>query len=194
MCAALLTALLMMALPALALAAQPDIVGVASVIDGDTIDIHGVRIRFLGIDAPEGRQQCQHRDGTAWRCGQQASFALSDHIGRATITCRPQNKDRYGRTVATCFKDAEDLNRWMVANGWAVAYRQYSKAYIAVEDAARRSQINIWAGTFDMPWDWRAKCRNVKSRATLTPPLKPFIALIVLQNIEISGVAFRVQS
>ena len=156
--ATLLTGLLMMASPALA--AQKDIVGVASVIVGDTIDIHGIRIRFLGIDAPEGRQQCQHRDGSAWRCGQQASIALSYQIGRVTITCRPQNKDRYGRTVATCFKGTEDLNRWMVTNGWAVAYRQYSKAYIADEGAARRSQINIWAGTFDMPWDWRARRRN----------------------------------
>lgn len=156
--ASLMAGLLLMTSPALA--AQKDIVGVASVIDGDTIDIHGVRIRFLGVDAPEGRQQCQHRDGSSWRCGQQASFALSDRIGRATITCRAQNKDRYGRTVATCFKGTEDLNRWMVSNGWAVAYRQFSRAYIADEDAARRSQINIWAGTFDMPWDWRARRRN----------------------------------
>ena len=61
---------------------------------------------------------------------------------------------------AICFKGDEDLNRWMVANGWAVAYRRYSEDYVADEDAARRSRTNIWSGDFDMPWDWRAQRRS----------------------------------
>jgi endonuclease YncB( thermonuclease family) len=63
-------------------------------------------------------------------------------------------------TVAICFKGNDDLNRWMVANGWAVAYRRYSVDYVADEDAARQSRINIWSGDFDMPWDWRARRPN----------------------------------
>jgi endonuclease YncB( thermonuclease family) len=55
------------------------------------------------------------------------------------------------------FKGAEDLNRWMVANGWAVAYRRYSVDYVADEDAARRKRINMWSGDFEMPWDRRAQ-------------------------------------
>ena len=61
-----------------------DLPGVASVIDGDTIEIHGKRIRLNGIDAPESGQRCQNARGTAWRCGQQAALALSDRIGRRT--------------------------------------------------------------------------------------------------------------
>lgn len=106
--------------------AQQTLVGTASVIDGDTIEVHGVRIRMHGIDAPESRQECVRADGTSWRCGQQAALALSDRIGRATVRCEPRDHDRYGRVVAVCFKGAEDLDRWMVANGWAVAYRKYS--------------------------------------------------------------------
>ena len=141
-------------------AAQDRIIGVASVIDGDTIEIHGQRIRLFGIDAPESSQLCMRASGERWRCGQRASFALADRIGRASVSCRPRDLDRYGRVVAVCFKGNEDLNRWMVANGWAAAYRRYSGAYVAEEDAVRRGRVNIWSGAFEMPWDWRAQHRD----------------------------------
>jgi endonuclease YncB( thermonuclease family) len=137
--------------------AQSFIVGIASVIDGDTIEIHGQRIRLFGIDAPEGSQFCMRPNGERWRCGQQASFALADRIGRAIVRCEHRDTDRYERVVAVCFKGGEELNRWMVANGWAVAFRRYSLDYVAYEDAARRKRTNIWSGEFDMPWDWRAQ-------------------------------------
>ena len=147
-----------------ATAAEPrQIIGVASVIDGDTIEIHGQRIRLFGVDAPESSQLCVQPTGERWRCGQQASFALADRIGRAAVTCQPRDLDRYGRVVAVCFKGSEDLNRWMVANGWAVAFRRYSVDYVADEAGAHRKQINIWSGSFDMPWDWRAH-HNRRSR------------------------------
>ena len=135
--------------------AQTPIIGIASVIDGDTIEIHGQRIRLFGIDAPESRQLCVRPTGKRWRCGKQASFALADHIGRVTVRCEQRDIDRYHRVVAVCFRDAEALNRWMVANGWAVAYRRYSLDYVTDEDTARRNRTNIWSGEFDMPWDWR---------------------------------------
>jgi endonuclease YncB( thermonuclease family) len=58
--------------------------------------------------------------------------------------------------VAVCFKGNEDLSRWMVSNGWAVSFRRYSVDYVADEDAARRSHVNIWSGHFDMPWECNA--------------------------------------
>lgn len=137
--------------------AQQSIVGVASVVDGDTIEVHGARIRMHGIDAPESRQECIRADGTSWRCGQQAALALSDRIGRATIRCEPRDRDRYGRVVAVCFKGTEDLNRWMVATGWVVAYRKYSLDYVADEERAKRAKLGIWSGSFEMPWAWRAR-------------------------------------
>jgi len=145
----------LLALISLPAQAGEPIVGTASVIDGDTIEIHGTRIRLHGIDAPESRQECARPDGTSWRCGQQAALALSDRIGRSTVDCKPHSRDRYGRTIAICFKGTEDLNRWMVASGWAVAYRKYALDYVVDEEQARLAKVGLWAGTFDMPWDWR---------------------------------------
>ena len=139
-----------------ALAAEP-LVGTASVVDGDTIEIHGQRIRFHGIDAPESRQECTRSDGAIWRCGQQAALALSDRIDRSIVRCDPRDRDRYGRIIAICFKGSEDLNRWMVASGWAVAYRKYSLDYVAVEERAHLAKAGIWSGTFEMPWNWRSQ-------------------------------------
>ncbi len=151
---------LALALQSLPVAAEGPIEGTASVIDGDTIEIHGQRIRLHGIDAPESRQLCVLPTGKKWRCGQAAALALSDHIGRATIRCEPRDHDRYRRVVAVCFKGEDDLNRWMAANGWAVAYRNYSLDYVVDEDHARVAQLNIWSGRFEMPWDWRASRRS----------------------------------
>ena len=141
-----------------AIAAEP-ITGVASVIDGDTIEIHGERIRLDAIDAPESRQLCRQSDGTPWRCGQKSALALSDILGRAIIRCEPRGHDRYRRVLAVCSKRGIHLHAWMVEQGWAVEFRKYGLDYVTQEDEARLNHRGIWAGTFDMPWDWRASKR-----------------------------------
>lgn len=132
-----------------------DIVGVASVIDGDTINIHGQRIRLHGIDAPESAQLCRSTEGKEYRCGQHAALALSDKIGKKTVTCRQKDVDRYQRIVATCSIKDIDLNGWMVSQGHALAYQQYSKDYVELENQAKVGKVGIWQGEFDAPWDWR---------------------------------------
>lgn len=134
--------------------------GVASVIDGDTVEIRGTRIRLHGIDAPESRQLCTRPSGQSWRCGQQAALALSDRIGRRSVSCVARDTDRYGRIIAVCSQDGIDLNAWMVAEGWAVAYRRYSLDYASAETEAQSTGRNIWSGTFVMPWDWRRGARS----------------------------------
>ena len=152
--ALLLLTVALLSLPVLA--AEP-LVGTASVIDGDTIEIHGARIRLEATDAIESSQRCVLPDGRAWRCGRDSAFALAGKIDRCPVTCEVSGRDRYGRLVATCYVGREDLNAWMVRNGWAVAYRRYGRQYIDEEDAARRERRGIWASNFEMPWDWRRR-------------------------------------
>jgi endonuclease YncB( thermonuclease family) len=86
--------------------------GQASVIDGDTIEIRGPRIRLYGIDAPEGAQLC-YRDGAPRPCGRRAAFALADFIGSRRVSCQQRDRDRYGRIVAVCVTGGDDLSAWM---------------------------------------------------------------------------------
>jgi endonuclease YncB( thermonuclease family) len=143
------------------------IVGHASVIDGDTIEIHGQRIRFHGIDAPESGQSC-----TVWgkgtRCGRNAALALSGKINNRTVQCEQKDIDRYKRIIAVCRAGGEDLNGWMVAKGWAQAYRRYSLDYLKQEDTASRSKVGIWQGEFIAPWDWR-RGKRLEPKQTQQP-------------------------
>lgn len=132
-----------------------EIVGVASIIDGDTNEIHGVRIRLHAIDTPESSQTCRQRDGTVWRCGRAAALALSDLLGRRTVGCWERDQDRYGRIVAVCAVQGEDLGAWLVRRGLALAYRRYSLDYVKDEDSARAAGAGMWAGDFIQPWKWR---------------------------------------
>ncbi len=135
------------------------LVGRAKVIDGDSLDLGGTQIRLFGIDAPEGRQTCRNAEGRDYRCGRAATAALRRLVGRSVVRCEPRDIDGYGRTVAVCFKDGIDLNGWMVENGWAVAYRHYSRDYVAAEERARARRLGIWAGSFEEPWRWRRENR-----------------------------------
>ena len=134
-----------------------DLVGRASVIDGDTIEIQGKRIRLHGIDAPESAQTCE-RNGKPWRCGQAAALALSDWLGAAAVTCRQTDTDRYKRIVARCSKTGQDVGGWLVGNGWALDWPRYSGgAYAAAQDDAKRGGRGIWAASFQVPWEWRLR-------------------------------------
>jgi endonuclease YncB( thermonuclease family) len=153
----LLAALLLITLPALAATDVERISGSPRIVDGDTLVIDGTRIRLHGIDTPEAKQTCQ-RDGIDWLCGQEASKALRDYVGGAELRCERIDTDRYGRMVAKCFMpNGIDIGEWMVSNGWALAYRSYSKEYMDEESAAEAAERGLWAGEFVEPWVWRRR-------------------------------------
>ena len=133
---------------------RADVSGRARVIDGDSLKIGGTRVRLFGIDAPERGQSCQ-TGGELWICGGLARVRLEERISGRKVVCEEKDRDRYGRIVAVCRAGGEDLNAWMVSEGWALAYRRYSEAYVDVEAGAKAARLGVWRGEFVAPWDWR---------------------------------------
>ena len=140
-----------------------EIIGVPKVVDGDTIHIKSYKIRLEGIDAPEMRQKCKksylqiiflnfQKD---YYCGQISKKKLIQKIGNEPVKCILSGKDRYKRYLGKCLKGKINLNRWMVRNGYAIAYRKYSKLYILDENYAREEKLGMWKGSFIKPEKWR---------------------------------------
>lgn len=161
-------ALAISVLPALT-ARAGDIVGQASVIDGDTIEIHGQRIRLWGIDAPESTQLCRNDDSDLYQCGRAAATALAGLFWaiKRPVTCSPVDRDQYGRTVATCAlgTPGPDIGHWLVTNGHALDWPKYSKGkYEDAQRGAEKAGRGIWTGSFVEPWQYRA-CVKAGGRA-----------------------------
>lgn len=132
------------------------VTGYATVIDGDTLQINGLKFRLYGIDAPESKQTCQ-RKSHVYSCGQEATLALESLVLNQLVTCEKEDIDKYNRIVAICRVGEKELNKLMVANGYAVSYRQYTGRYIVDEMKARLNEAGIWSGSFEMPWEYRHK-------------------------------------
>lgn len=167
--------LFLIALPA---AADPS--GTLRVIDGDTFDIGGVTVRLFGVDAPEQDQSCATADGDPWPCGSWAAAEVRARFDGADVTCDAIETDRYGRIVARCFADGEDIADSIVTAGLALAYRDYSWDYDLAEKSAQIAGVGLWSGSFQTPADWRAAQR--------APAAQPVTGdCIIKGNISDSG-------
>ena len=132
----LLTFMLLLALPCWA---------EVRVVDGDSLEEDGVRIRLDGIDAPEFFQICQDARGNDYECGQEAKQHLADLIGEYNMRCECLPKpDKYNRKTCECFAGGFSLNRTMVQDGYARIYR--SKRFAAEEEEAKLHHRGIWRG------------------------------------------------
>ncbi|MDX8455975.1 thermonuclease family protein [Mesorhizobium sp. VK9D] len=135
------------------------IAGVASVIDGDTIEIHGQRVRFNGIDAPEGKQYCDDAKGFEYPCGRRSAEALDSFLAASRpVQCTFVTWDRYHRYVGDCRRaDGASVAAWMVEKGQALDWPRYSHgAYAEQQAKAEAAKVGLWVGNFQAPWDWRS--------------------------------------
>lgn len=132
--------------------------GPPTILDADTVKMDGETLRFKHVDAPETKQLCQDADGYDYECGVVATNALKTKIGDSPIRCVVVEKRKtYGRFLVECSLGELALGQWLVANGYALAYRQYSTRYVEEEDEAKAAKRGIWSGTFMPPWEWRKK-------------------------------------
>ena len=130
------------------------ILGKAIIIDGDTIHIGKNKIRLHGIDAPEYRQTCTI-DKEIWNCGIESKIALENFILKKEVVCEIIDVDQYRRFVGTCFLENQNINQYMVRNGWAIAYRYYSLKFVKDEEFAKKNKLGIWQGSFIEPYLFR---------------------------------------
>ena len=142
--------------------------GITRVIDGDSLEINNNKIRLFGVDAPEKKQICKKPYSIIfflkslsfqkkYECGLLATNQLKKLINNKAVQCISESKDRYNRYLSTCYLKKIDINSWLVKNGYAIAYKKYSKKYISEEHHAKKNKLGIWQGTFQNPEEWRKK-------------------------------------
>ena len=153
-----------------AAAQAADFTGVARVIDGNTLAIGATKIRLERIDAPETDQICLNEKAIRWNCGIEARDQLAAHIAGREIKCTSNGADALPQKLATCYLAGEDLNGWMVQQGWALPYFRQSFVYVDAQNEARTQQRGLWQGAFIAPSDWRHRNKTTTIMGTLKAP------------------------
>ena len=133
--------------------------GNAYASDGDSLKMQNIRIRMLGIDAPELSQICIDKNEKEWKCGIVAHKRLRQLIAGKQVVCSGNEYDRYDRFLAKCEVNGEDLGAVLVKEGLAVGYYK-NEDYRREEASAKRKKLGMWVGEFERPKDWRAKNRT----------------------------------
>jgi endonuclease YncB( thermonuclease family) len=134
--------------------------GQTSVIDGDTLEIHGTRVRLWGIDAPESTQLCRGEDSNQYRWGAQAANDLDSFIARRSVLCATINLDQYGRTDARSRPARWTGRIW--ANGWCVMALRWiglnipKRSMTLCSAKPNTRDAAMWKGSYVEPWLYRA--------------------------------------
>ncbi len=121
------------------------------VVDGDSLEIGGRRIRLLGIDSPEYRQTCYDKRHKRYSCGIKAKQHMEQLVAAGDVECKETGTDRYKRSLCVCYSGEKDLNKEMVRSGWAVVYRDEGAGYREAEQDAKKHRRGIWQGKFMRP-------------------------------------------
>lgn len=124
------------------------------IIDGDTFELDGKKLRLFGIDAPEKHQDC-YIEGKRWPCGVAAGQLLGRLLQDASPLCYAESRDKYQRVLVICQVGQLDISREMVRQGYALAYTYYSKKYLPDQEEAKANKRGIWQGSFTEPRKWR---------------------------------------
>ncbi len=132
--------------------------GTPEVIDGDTLIVGGETVRLFGVDAPEPGQLCAIGART-YDCGEVARTALLDLSAGTPVTCElvagARSEGIHDGKPGRCFAAGYDLSEGMAYTGWALAQRDVTDRYVALEKGARSARRGLWKGEFLPPWAWR---------------------------------------
>lgn len=143
--------------------------GIPKIVDGDTVQFDAIKLHMQGIDAPQIDQLCFDGSGARWKCGVAARERLKTRARGKAWACKTIRQDGFGRLLAQCQIDGEDIARAMVRNGWALASTTGSAKYVESEEAARSAAKGLWAGAFVAPLDWRQHNWHAKVLGSFKP-------------------------
>jgi endonuclease YncB( thermonuclease family) len=121
-----------------------------AVVDGDTLRLRSTVVRLAGVQAPPRGQFCHDADARTVDCGGAAVSALAALIGRRDVACSLHGRDRMDRPLARCEAGQINLNRALVASGWARA-ETGEEQLAQAESEARSSHLGLWSGSTSTP-------------------------------------------
>lgn len=125
------------------------------IVDGDSLELDGRRIRLVGIDAPEYSQYCFDADNKKYDCGQKSLEYLKKLAKGKTVKCKVKSVDIYGRDLAICYADGKSLNLAMVRAGHAILYRNQKQKYVQAAKEAKAAKRGIYQGRYMAPEIYR---------------------------------------
>jgi endonuclease YncB( thermonuclease family) len=157
-----------------------EFLGPIRVVDGDTFEVGGIKVRLHAIDAPENDQICETRQGVDWACGGWITKVVTDRYSGVMARCEGVDTDRYGRTVARCTALGEDVGAWLVREGFAFAYVQYGTEYVQIERKAAAADRGLHAVRMQTPAEHR--------KAKRTQPVQTNGDCNIKGNISAKGV------
>jgi endonuclease YncB( thermonuclease family) len=166
-----------MLLAAAGVARAADVTGVPHIASGNSVNIGKSRLRLAGISAPSLEQLCVDAAGARWTCGLAARDELIKYVGAKSWNCQTLHAERFNRTFAKCTVDGEDIAKWLVSSGWAIAFTQASHAYETDEADAKAAKAGLWAGAFIAPPDWRRRNKQaaVLGSLDITPATRAIL-------------------
>jgi endonuclease YncB( thermonuclease family) len=112
-----------------------------AVVDGDTLRLDETVVRLLGVAAPGRGRSCPDGTGAGYDCGAAASAALAALVRDRPVACRLSGRDRAGLAQGVCQANGTEINRALVAAGWA---RADSPGLDAAEATARAGRLGLW--------------------------------------------------
>lgn len=132
------------------------------VIDGDSLEINGERIRLAGIDAPEYRQYCFDAEKKKYDCGIEAKKYLQTLVDAPDFYCKTKDVDIYKRKLSVCYAYGKNINKKMIEEGWAIAYRTNNPFYHIAQMRAKINGKGIFQGKFIAPEIYRRMNKRKK--------------------------------
>lgn len=157
-----------------------DFSGPMRVVDSDTFEVAGIKVRLHAVDAPENDQMCETKQGVDWACGGWVTKVVHDRYTGVIAQCHGVDTDRYGRTVARCTALGEDIGAWLVREGFAFAYVQYGSDYVGIERKAAAADRGLHAVRMQTPAEHR--------KAKRTQPVQTNGDCNIKGNISAKGV------